>query len=90
MVYLLYVLRLQTHAWPDAVNLFLQDGSSLHFTFDKVHGLPTGAGNTQADIFGDVQDIVLSTLECVNGCVMAYGQTGMSYGISGHLEVCCP
>ena len=55
----------------------LQYGSSQKFTFDKVHGLPNGAGNTQADIFSDVQDIVLSTLEGVNGCVMIYGQTGM-------------
>lgn len=55
----------------------LQDGSSLHFSFDKVHGLPDGAHNSQADIFSDVQDIVLSVLEGLNGCIMAYGQTGL-------------
>ena len=54
----------------------MQDSSSLHFTFDKVHGLPDGAANTQGDIFSDIQDIVLSTLDGLNGCVMAYGQTG--------------
>jgi len=54
----------------------LQDGSSLQFSFDKVHGLPDGAGNTQADIFADIQDIVLSALQGLNGCIMAYGQTG--------------
>ena len=61
----------------------MQDSSSLHFTFDKVHGLPDGAGNTQGDIFSDVQDLVLSTLEGLNGCIMAYGQTGRSTGLSG-------
>ena len=58
----------------------MQDGSSLHFTFDKVHGLPNGAANTQADVFSDIQDIVLSTLQGLNGCVMAYGQTGTESG----------
>ena len=59
----------------------MQDGSSLHFTFDKVHGIPNGADNTQADVFGDIQDLVLSTLEGLNGCVMASGQTGTNLAI---------
>ncbi len=60
----------------------LQEGDSLLFTFDKVHGPPSGAGNTQADIFRDIQDIVLGTLEGVNGWVMAHGQTGLIPGNS--------
>ncbi|CAL5220572.1 g2610 [Coccomyxa viridis] len=66
-----------------------QDGSSLHFNkFDKVHGFPDGASNTQADIFSDVQDIVLSTLEGLSGCVMVFGQTGSgkTYTLAGNLE----
>lgn len=61
------------------INLWvgLQDGSSLQFSFDKVHGFPDGAHNSQADIFSDVQDIVLSVLQGLNGCIMAYGQTGL-------------
>ncbi len=56
----------------------MQDGGSLHFLFDKVHGLPNGASNTQANTFSDIQDIVQSTLEGLNGSVLAYGQTGVS------------
>ncbi len=64
----------------------MQEGRSLQFIFDEVHGPPNGAGNTQADIFSDIQDIVLGTvpwvtLEGVNGCVMAYGQTGCTPGL---------
>ena len=70
----------QLLVWLDVLKMSLQDGSSLQFMFDKVHGLPKGACNTQADIFSDIQDIVLSTLEGLNGCVMAYGQTGLTSG----------
>lgn len=49
------------------------DGSSLGFTFDGVHG----ASTDQADIFYEVQDIVCSVLHGQNGCIMAYGQTGL-------------
>ncbi|CAL5227934.1 g10981 [Coccomyxa viridis] len=66
-----------------------QDGSSLHFNkFDKLHGLPNGASNTQADIFSNVQDIVLSTLEGLSRCVMVFGQTGSgkTYTLTGNLD----
>ena len=67
----------------------MQNDSSPQFTFDKVHGLPYGASNTQTDIFSDVQDIVLGTLEGLNGCIMAYGQAGMQSDFSwAHLNNC--
>ena len=62
--------------WSEVWHKSMQDSSSLHFTFDKVHGPPDGAANTQGDIFSDIQDIVLSTLGGLNGCIMAYGQAG--------------
>lgn len=66
-----------TDACPDLEDALLQDGGSLYFVSDKVHGPPPdGLSNTQADIFSDVQDMVLDTLEGLSGCIMAYGQTG--------------
>lgn len=59
--------------------LSLQEGTSHQLIFDKVHGLH-GASNTQADIFSDIHDIVMGMLEGLNGCVVAYGQTGLSPG----------
>lgn len=55
---------------------WVQDGSSLPFSYDKVHGQPKGTSNSQADIFSGVSDIVQSVLQGFNGCIMAYGQTG--------------
>ncbi|CAL5227933.1 g10980 [Coccomyxa viridis] len=65
-----------------------QDGSSLQFILDKVHGLPNGDSNTQADVFSDIQDIVLRPLEGLNGCVMIYGQTGSgkAYTMAGDVS----
>ncbi len=68
------------NAWPDIWHNSLQEGSSLQSTFDKVHGLPNGASNTQADIFSDIQDVVLSPLEGLSAFVIAFGQAGRSSG----------
>ena len=56
----------------------VQDMSALHFSFDKVHGFPSGRGNTQAEVFSETRDIVQCVLHGFNGCIMAYGQTGES------------
>ena len=42
------------------------------FTFDRVWPFDT----TQADVFGDVEPLVLSVTEGFNTCLFAYGQTG--------------
>ena len=54
----------------------VQDRTATHFSFDKVHGFPSGSSNTQAEVFSEIRDIVQSVLHGFNGCIMAYGQTG--------------
>ncbi|CAL5227935.1 g10982 [Coccomyxa viridis] len=73
----------------NALEVVSQDGGTLYFLSDKVHGLPPdGLSNTQADIFSDVQDMMLDTLEGLNGCIMAYGQTGSgkTFTLAGNLD----
>ena len=42
------------------------------FLFDRVWRLDS----TQADVFADVEPLVLSVIEGYNTCLFAYGQTG--------------
>ena len=56
----------------------VQDRTAIQFSFDNVHGFPSGRGNTQAEVFTETRDIVQSVLHGFRGCIMAYGQTGQS------------
>ena len=72
-----FCVQAMTGRGPDRVGTLPSvTTGSQDFTFDKVHGLPDGASNTQAAIFSEIQDIVLGTLEGLDGCIMACDQSG--------------
>ena len=48
------------------------------FLFDRVWRLDS----TQADVFADVEPLVLSVIEGYNTCLFAYGQTGSGAHVS--------
>ena len=58
---------------PTSLRHTAGDGSTLSFSFDGVHGEDT----SQSEIFQEVKDVAQSVLQGYNGCIMAYGQTGV-------------